>query len=468
MLSGVSGDRPTIPTQLLAGLGAIPVLAWWLGWHPGFASSDTIDQFSQLRTEVIYDHHAPLHTLYLDLLSLDGAVPGLVTLAQVLAFGGLLVYGAKWLIKAGAPSWLAIGAAWLLGLSPAVATMTIALWKDVPFALVALWAWIELLAIAVDRDRLERIWPPVRLGLALAGLWLFRGNGPLTVILLGVVLLIVFWRQVRALAITAGTLIVAIFVVLVPVYAIVDVQPSNVHPAEVFLSDVAASLKAEPETFTQADLQLMEEVAPFYVWDGRYDCYESTPLLFDSEFNHVPVREKGDAWLALELRVLLRDPDSVVAHRVCASNFLYSPAQPDGVYFHRPPYEIPSNEVGLTRRPVVEAAFQVTDRIWRWAEVDGRLWLTWRPAIVLLPALAAVVLFAARPEGRRFLIPSVILLAHLANVAATSPAQEFRFAYPLYLMSALTIPLVWPVLMGQEETRRRPSESRRSSSGAMR
>lgn len=462
------GERSTIPKWLWAGLSAVPPFVWWLGWHPGFVSSDTIDQFGQLRSEVIYDHHAPLHTLYLDLLSFDGALPGVVTLFQLLLFGALLVYGSKWLMRAGVPAWLAVGAAWLLGMSPAVAPMTLALWKDVPFGLVTLWAWIELLAIAVDRRRLERLWPAVRLGLALAGVWLLRGNGPLTVLLTGLALTVVLRGHFRALAVTGATLLSIVFLVLVPGYALVDVQPSGVHPAEVFLADVAASLNAEPETFTQSDLQLIEEVAPFYVWSERYDCYESTPLLFDPEFSHVAVRDSSDEWVALQLRILLRDPDSVLAHRICASNFVYSPAQPEGVYFHRPPYEIPPNEVGLARQPLVDEAFRLTDRIWRWAEVEGRLWLTWRPAIVLLPALAVMVLFAFRPAGRRFLIPSIVFLAHLANVAATSPAQEFRFAYPLYLTGVLTIPLVWPVLAGQTGTRRRSRSSNLSRSGASR
>jgi hypothetical protein len=33
---------------------------------------------------------------------------------------------------------------------------------------------------------------------------------------------------------------------------------------------------------------------------------------------------------------------------------------------------------------------------------------------------------------------------------ATSPAQEFRYVYPLYLMAALTLPLLWPTLRSDE------------------
>jgi hypothetical protein len=149
------------------------------------------------------------------------------------------------------------------------------------------------------------------------------------------------------------------------------------------------------------------------------------------------------------LAVLTRDFDSVLGHRLCAANFVYSPVQPTGAYFHRPPYDFPPNTLGLVRSPISDRAFAVTDAVWRWAEVDSRLWLTWRPAIILLPALAAVVVFAFR--ARRFLLPSALLVAHTLNVMATSPAQEFRYAYPLYLMAALTLPLLGPALRSGDD-----------------
>jgi hypothetical protein len=107
---------------------------------------------------------------------------------------------------------------------------------------------------------------------------------------------------------------------------------------------------------------------------------------------------------------------------------------------------MPSNDLGLERHPLSTLAFEITDRYWRWAEPDGRLWLTWRPAILLLPALGAILLFAIRPGARRFLLPSSLLAGHALNVALTSPAQEFRYALPLYLISAFTLALLVPAL----------------------
>jgi hypothetical protein len=436
--------RPAIPTWLLAGTAALPVFVWWLGWHPGFASSDTIDQFGQVQSGVFFNHHPAIHTLYLYVLSLGGSRPGLATLFQLLALGVLLAYAARWLVEAGVPTWLAVGVAWMLGLSPAVAPTTLALWKDVPFALLMLWAWIELLALAVDRERAERPWPAIRLGLALAGVWLFRGNGPITVLPVLLVLAWVYRRQLRFIGVTVGGAVLAVLVVVAPLYSILDVQGSSIEPAQVFLPDVAASYTDEPETFSEAEVDMLEAVAPPIIWTTHYDCRDSTPLLFHPMFDQTAVLERPQEYLGLEIDVLFRDFDSVLAHRLCAANFVYSPAQPADAYFHRPPYDIPPNTVGLARAPLAGWAFDLTDRIWRWAEIDSRLWLTWRPAIVLVPALAASVVFAFR--ARRFLLPSTLLVAHTLNVIATTPAQEFRYAYPLFLMAVLTLPLLWPAL----------------------
>lgn len=430
----------------VAGLAAVPVFVWWLGWHPGFASSDTIDQFGQIQTGVIYNYHPAIHTLYMDVLSLGGTRPGAVTLFQLVALGVLLAYGAHWLIRSGVPKWLAIGAAWMLGLSPAIAPTTITLWKDIPFGLFFLWAWIELLAIAVDRTRVERIGPLLRLGISLAGVWLFRGNGPITVLLALAVLAWVYRRSLRPVLITTGTAAIVVILVVGPVYAAVGVRGSSVEPATVFLPDVAGSYNSEPKTFETSDLELLEDLAPLSLWKSRYTCYDSTPMLFDPGFDASPVRDNPGEYRSLEIRVLLRDPDSVIEHRLCAASFIYSPVQPEDAYFHRPEYDIPDNDVGLRRDAISDRAFAITDRLWRWAEPDSRLWLTWRPAIVILPALALLALVALRPGHRRLLIPAVLFLAHLINVAGTSPAQEFRFAYPLYLTAVLTITLVWPVL----------------------
>ncbi len=431
--------------SLVAALAAVPMVVWWLGWSPGFASSDTIDQWAQATTGIYTANHPPIHTLYLEAMSLGASYPGLITLFQVLVLAGLLAYATRWLVRWEVPPWLAVGAAWLLGLSPAIAPTTLALWKDVAFGLSFLWVWIELLALSHAKAPVS--WARmIRLGLGLAGVWLFRGNGPLTVLLVLPVIVYAMWRTPRRLGVAIATLAATVVLVVGPLYEAIEVQGSGIEPVQVFLPDIAASYNDEPGSFTQADLDLLTAVAPLQVWEERYDCYDSTPLLFDPEFDQGPVRADPAPYRSLLLAVVWRDADNVIEHRLCASNFVYWPPQPDGAYFHRPPYEIPVNEVDLVRQPMSERAFAVTDAVFRWAARDDILWLTWRPAIVVMPALAAVIVFAIVPKARRLLVPSALFVGHVVNVVVTTPAQEFRYAYPLYLVGLLTLTLLWPVV----------------------
>ncbi len=60
----------------------------------------------------------------------------------------------------------------------------------------------------------------------------------------------------------------------------------------------------------------------------------------------------------------------------------------------------------------------------------------------------AVVTYAGVAYRRRLrvlLLGAALLALQMANVAATTPAQEFRFAYGVYLIALLSAPLLWLV-----------------------
>jgi hypothetical protein len=84
-----------------------------------------------------------------------------------------------------------------------------------------------------------------------------------------------------------------------------------------------------------------------------------------------------------------------------------------------------------------------------WVEPAGRLWLTWRPALVIWLGILTYVGVAFRRRLRPILWAAVLIAAQTLNVAATSPAQEFRFAFGIYLLMWLSLPLAWLVFAHQ-------------------
>lgn len=423
---------------LVATIASFPLVVWWLGWFPGFLSFDSVDQLGQAASGQIFDFHPAAHTIVLRWIGLGSAAPGLVTFLQGSALVAVLVLVARRLSALGVPRWAAMGAAAGVPWLPAVAQTTLTVWKDVPFTLLLVLLFAELLAVARHGvSHLNR--HPVRIGLILGGIWLFRHNGLLTVIGLLVALALVY-RSSIPWAKLIGTGAALVLLVTGPLYALYNVDRTRPATSEVLIGDVATAY-LNTGIFEEDDVQYLSAIAIRQDWVALYDCDDSNPILFDGRFNKGFIRQDGGRFLARGLEAWGQALPTVAGHRFCAASYLYLPAQPDDAYLHRPPFAIPENTLGIARDPMLGAAYDLTLRVFQFAEPPERLWLTWRPALVLFAGtLAGIFVWFRRPRIWRW--PSALMAIHLLNVFMTSLNQEFRFAFPLYLMALLSLPLV--------------------------
>ncbi len=451
----MTSRRPTRANLVLylGWLSVLPLLVWWLGWFPGFLSSDSVDQMGQVARFDFYNFHPIFHTFSLWLVTSVWDNAGAITLVQVVVLAGLLGLVARRLTQVGVPWWLSVGVVWVAAALPMVATMTITVWKDVPYTLAMVWAFTELLLLARDRDRFWGSFAgPLRLGSALGLVWAFRPNGKITVILLIVALAIGFRHRWKSLLVTFGAVIGVGVVVPAALLVVLPVHAGTIEPAEVFMSDVASVVVHDPDWFDTADLELIEAVGPLEVWNSEYKCTDSSPLIFHPDFDTSAAR--GDPWTyrSLVARSVLTHIPIVAGHRLCAASYLFWPVQPADVYLHRPPFEIPPNTLGIARTHLSWRAYEATFAQYQWTEQDSHFWFTWRPALMILAGIATYAAIAFRRRLRPLLWAGALIAAQLVNVAATTPAQEFRYAFGLYLLSLLSLPLWWLVI--------RPSASR--------
>ncbi|NNL12290.1 MAG: hypothetical protein HKO82_01215 [Acidimicrobiia bacterium] len=427
----------------LASLTVLPLLVWWLGWFPGFLSPDSVDQLDQVATGDFINGHPAFHTITMWLITRVWDHAGAVSLVQVVALALVLGLVVRRLVEIGVPLWLGVGTAWLVGLLPAVGPTAITLWKDVAFTVAFLWVFAELLQIVRLRDAYW--WDagrPVRLGAALSLVWLFRHNGLLTSLVVVTVLAVVNRKHIYRLAPTVLTLFAIVLLVQGPLYWVFSVDRSGKPAAaEVLIPVVASSFVHEPENFDESELRLLQSIAPLEVWESRYDCDAADPLLFAPELNIEAIRSDPSPFLRLGVRTFVRDLDTSLGLYWCRASYLFVPSQPDDAYLHRPPFAIAENNQGLTREPVWSPAFDMTRWVFRNAESDGWLWLTWRPALAIWTMIATYA--AAARRARVLLIPGTLVAIHLLNVAATSLNHEFRLAFPLYVTAFMSLPLWW-------------------------
>lgn len=424
-----------------ASLTVLPLSLWWAAFQPGFLSSDSVDQLGQATAFSFTNHHPAFHSLLLSALSVRGRFVAMITLFQVLLMATLLVVIARRLTRLGVPAWLAVGVTWLASLSPAVGVTTIAIWKDVPFTLAFLWAFGELLLLAREGGSFWASRAPWRLGGALALLGLFRQNGFLTIA--GTLVVLAVLARRRGVAKSALVALGAPLLIILVGYRLLPVAEGTIEPSEVLIADIAAVFVTEAGVFSPSEVATITRVAPPQVWEAEYDCYDSTPLAFHPDFDVRWIRQHPAEFRGVALTALTSAPGEVLSHRACASSYLYVPAQPADAYFHKPPFDVPPNTLGIERTSLDERLSAGLKEVFAWAEEPHRLWFTWRPALVVWASLLTLTFLAVR---RRWLLlwPGSIWAIHLFNVAITSPSQEFRYAFPLFV-TGLFIPTLLTV-----------------------
>lgn len=423
-------------------LTIIPLLVWWAGWYPAIMSSDSVDQWAQVLAFEFYNSHPITHTASMWVVSLVWQSPAAIALVQVVLVAGILALVARRLVQIGIRTWLATGAVWVIALLPMTAAMSISIWKDVPFTIVTVWVFTELLLMAKDRSQYWSSWPgPIRLGIALGLMWALRSNGKLTVIVFILAIVLAFrseWQRLLVMGIG-----VVCFGIVLPAF-LVNVLPvinNPIEPAQVFMPDVASVFFHDRDALSSDDLALVASVAPEHVWEGQYQCGDSGPLIFHPEYDNSVIRSDPASYRALILHTIAGAPFNVAGHRWCASEYLLSPYNRTDTFVHRPPFDIWSNDLGLERAPLSDRAYSVTLWAYQVVEKPNLEWLTWRPAVYVIAGLITYAAVWRRRRLRPLGWIGLLFIIHLANVFGTSPSQEFRYAFGLYLISLASIPI---------------------------
>jgi hypothetical protein len=424
-------------------------------------SSDSIDQWNQATTFEFFNSHPITHTALLWAFSLVWESPGAVALAQVMVLAFLLTVVARRLVAIGIPTTAAVATVWVIVLLPMTTVTTITIWKDIPFALAMVWAFTELLLLATDRSRFLSSWfGPFRLGVALGFMWALRANGKYTALVFAVALAVVYRDHLRRI-VEFGAAIIAVGVGLpLILLAALPVTNQAIEPAQVFMPDVGAVVVHAPSSISERNMELIVAVAPLDVWQNRYDCGDSSPLLFDQNYSNRVIQDNPWAYRRLVVESAVGAPATVLGHRWCAGEYLLSPINRTNTFVHRPPYDIWPNTIGLARDPISDRAFAVTSWLYIQAERSSIEWLTWRPAIFMLLALVTYGALWLRPSLKPLRWIPTLFVIHLANVFFTSPSHEFRYAFGLYLISLASVPL-WYLIADPERARIEPMEDSR-------
>jgi hypothetical protein len=454
------------------------LLFWWGAYFPGAFTVDSTQQWTQILDGVYQDWHPVFHTWVMGLLRSAWDTPGVVSLAQAVAFAAILGRLSRSFARLGVARWVAIGIPIVMASVPNSGMMTVAIWKDAPFSLSVLWAFAEVLALVAHPQGLRSSWAaPLRLGLALFGVFAFRANGLLVAGLILVACAWVFRRTWLPMLVVVAISVGGLVLVRGPLHESLEVWPTPaIFTYTLFVHDMGALITDLGDEMPAADREFLATILPLDRWsefdeetnpDGLYYCRQATPLIFPPEMYPAERRNlagelvpssglprvarqnpysdvletDGDRFMEIWTRSVLSRPLVFIGHRLCVGGVAWSPVSVGGGRPFTVPLRIAENSLGITTQPVLPWLTPVLDAYSSWW---GRAaTITWRPALWIYAGFVSVWRWARRRGDLAWsrwlaVVPG---FASWISVVMFTPGQSYRYLWPAHLCAVAALAL---------------------------
>ena len=422
---------------------AIHLLAFW----PGVMTPDSMWQWEQLLTGRYDNWHPAFHTMLEWLLTRLVETPVMVAVTQIVALSGVVGWGLSSLRRIGLPSGVAWVMSVLIALWPPNGVFTVTLWKDIPYAIGVLALGVMLLREVDGRNPiLDRTAGWAVVGGVTSLVALVHHAGP--VVAAGSLLafgLSCSWK--RALA-AAALAVVAFTLVRGPLFtaaAVANTSPPHAHA--VVMHHLAAHL-VDGTPLTAAEAEQIDR-HPFLGDVSWYDCETVTPLVILPDFSMAALREGSAEALRLWWSLSTRNPGVDVRHTLCRSALVWRIGRLPGTYHYTTGLgtdaegnlsTIVDNPHGLELDPVLPWLTGPLTEAIRDTEGFATAWLWWRAPLYLYALLFGVAIATLRTGNWRYWLVAVPAVMVAITLVIAAQAQDFRYAYPVFLSGLLLAP----------------------------
>jgi hypothetical protein len=419
---------------------SLPIGVVWgiylLAYFPGMMSADSMVQWEQILTGKFVDHHPAFHTFLLWLVTRIYLSPATIAIAQIVSLALIAGLWFAFLESLGVRQWIIWSLAFIFAVVPVNGTMVNTLWKDIPYSTAVLGLTLILALIVVTKGKwISSTASKIILGITVALVLLIRKDGVTVGVGTLLLLIIVYPRKWKSWLASCAICAFLYFGIRGPVYNWVGVEKSNLL-LESSVSPYTIAAYANSGSETDRLVSSMNILSPNWNCsilnisadrlnaDLNYSI--TTTQIITNLFRHLPNLLMFDARCSRSLEWVIWDPFGEVRN-TSHVEVLVDP-NPYGI---KPDSKIPA---------LREA---ITNWVYKTSHDPNLNWFIWRPALFLYINLVVSMVLIIRNHDIRFGLLSVPILIQSISFTLILAAPNFRYHYAVYLISLISIALLF-------------------------
>jgi len=408
-----------------------------LAYYPGMMSADSMNQWGQILSGNYVDHHPVFHTLSIWLLTRVYFSPIVIAIAQILALA--LVAGAcfSFLETQGVSRFLLGIACMIFAIIPVNGTMVNTLWKDIPYSISVLGLTLLIAKIVFSNGKwVESNLSRTLLGITAALVLLFRHDGlPIGFGVLGL-LILAYPQRWKSWLIAVAVCVGIYFGIRGPLYQWIGVQKSTVlATSSLALYPMAAFTLPDTETAAVINsINILSSDWDCAIWDRLNPDWRETDL------------DRSLAPGQTAINLVERVPKILIYFYRCQRSMEWIIWDPYGEVRNASHVQVlvdpnPYGIVHASKLPILRD--WVSDWVVQTSQNNSINWLFWRPALFLYLHLFIVAVNVLRYRNLRFTLLAAPVLIQSITFSLLFALPNFRYHYAVYLVSLISLPLLF-------------------------
>lgn len=399
---------------------------------PGIMTSDSIDQWNQVHSNVLSDIHSPLHTIMEYFLSKIWDSPSIVCIFQIALFAFI------WLIicknirnRNKVIGFIETIVTAIIAFMPINYMYAVTLWKDVVYSYIIL-ALVYMLYVGIKNNFKYNTIQMLCLATLIVLTMTMRHNGIIIGIILIPILLILIIKNTKGKKFVIKFLlfITALWIIIQAILSSFEIVKSATVLNKKWFSLYKIGILYQNGAITdENDLKLINDIMPLELWYRNTWDYTMNGLIYSPDMDYKKVNEHTDELWQIMIKYAIKNPKIMVNHYLKLTSVIWQLDEPKNGYTSIIQGTTYIKEGDLAHREGRNYQ-EISNKIDK-SMRDYKI--LYRPAIYMYASIIIIILIVIHTRKKIYFLLLVPMIMNAISLVPMMTSQDVRYLYCNFL-----------------------------------